>query len=100
MASNYPIWHQVQACHYKSNKSYGGRNNSGETIYIGTSSKYSYKHCKILTTRREILHPKFGNCYIFRTSIDDIVLKESLVRIKDKQLVQQRTKLNRIKSLK
>ena len=100
MASNYPIWHKVTACIYKSSKSYGGRNDSGETIYVGTSSTYSYRHCRILTTRRKIQHPKFGDCYIFRTSIDDIVLKESLVRIKDKQLVQQRTKLNKIKSLK
>ena len=100
MTSNYPIWHKVTACIYKSSKSYGGRNDSGETIYVGTSATYSYKHCQILTTRREIQHPKFGDCYIFRTSIDDVVLKESLVRIKDKQLVQQRTKLKRIKSLK
>lgn len=99
MAQQYPIWHEVSACHYRSNKSYGGRDNSGETIYIGSSSTYSYEHCKVLTTRREVLSPKFGKCWIFRTSIDGIVLKESLVRIKDKKLVQRRTKLNKLKSL-
>jgi hypothetical protein len=99
MASNYPIWHQVQACHYKTSKSWGGKNDSGETIYVGTSAKYSYEHCKILTTRRVIVHPKLGECYIFKTSVDGVVLKETLIRIKDKQMVKQRTKLKRIKSL-
>lgn len=99
MASNYPIWHKVTACIYKSSKSYGGINDSGETIYVGTSATYSYKHCKVLTTRRVIVHPKFGECYIFKTSVDGIVLKETLIRIKDKQMVKQRTKLKRIKSL-
>jgi hypothetical protein len=99
MASNYPIWHQVQACHYKTSKSWGGKNDSGETIYVGTSASYSYEHCKILTTRRVIVHPKLGECYIFKTSVDGVVLKETLIRIKDKQMVKQRTKLKRIKSL-
>lgn len=99
MAHGYPIWHDVQACHYKSNKSWGGKNDSGETIYVGTSARYSYEHCKVLTTRRKIVHPKLGECYIFKTSVDGVVLKETLIRIKDKQMVKQRSKLKRIKSL-
>lgn len=99
MAQSYPIWHEVQACHYKSSKSYGGRNNSGETIYVGTSAKNSHEHCKILTTRREIIHPKFGKCMIFKTSIDNIILKETIISVKNREVVKQRTKLNKIKSL-
>jgi len=99
MSRSYPIWHDVQACHYKSNKSYGGIQDSGETIYVGTSATYSHEHCRILTTKRTINHEKYGECYIFRTSLDGIILKETLISIKSKKLVKVNTKLNRIKSL-
>ena len=99
MSRSYPIWHRVQACHYKSSKSYGGVRNSGETIYVGTSASNSHKHCEILTTKREIDHSKYGKCYVFKTSMDGIVLKETLISVKDRILIKQRTKLNRIKSL-
>ena len=99
MSHNYPIWHNVTACIYKLDKSYGAKNDSKETIFVGTSAVNSHKHCDILTTRRTIYHEKYGECYIFRTSIDGIVLKETLVSINERKMVQQRTKLNRIKSL-
>lgn len=99
MAQSYPIWHEVQACHYKGRKSYGGKRNSGETIYVGTSARNSHLHCKILTTKREYNHPKYGECLVFKTSIDGVVLKETIVSIKDKKVVEQKTKLNSIKSL-
>lgn len=86
---SYPIWHDVKACHYKSSKSYGGKNNSGETIYVGTSRKNSHYHCKILTTRREIDDVEFGECYVFKTSINDIIIKETYVSIKDKKMVRE-----------
>ena len=99
MSRNYPIWHKVQACHYKKSKSYGGRDNSKEIIFIGTSSTYSYEHCRILTTRRLIKHPKYGKCWKFKTSMDNKVLKESIVSYKTKELISQKSKLNKIKSL-
>jgi len=86
---SYPIWHEVQACHYKSSKSYGGKENSGETIYVGTSAKNSHEHCKILTTKRTITHPKHGGCYLFQTSINGKVFIETLISIKDRVLVKQ-----------
>lgn len=86
--SSYPIWHKVQACHYKSNKSYGGRTDSGETIYVGTSAKYSEEHCKILTTKREIEHEKYGKCLIFKTSMDNVVLKTSIFSLDEKKIVE------------
>jgi len=95
----YPIWHVVKTCHYKNDKSYGGLANSGETIYVGTSSFNSHEHCKILTTKREIDLPKHGKCFIFKTSIDGVILKETIISIKNKTVVKQRTKLNKIKSL-
>lgn len=99
MARSYPIWHDVEACHYKQSKSYGGKSNSGETIYVGTSGSNSHEHCKVLTTRREEEHPKYGMCYVFRTSIDNVILKETWISIEERDIVLQRTKLNKIKSL-
>ena len=92
---SYPIWHDVSACHYKTNKSYGGKTDSEETIYVGTSGKNSHLHCKILTTKRKIFDPKYGECDIFKTSIDGIVVKETLISIKLKKVVKIKSKLNK-----
>ena len=94
MAYNYPIWHEVSACHYKSSKSYGGVKDSGERIYVGTSAKNSHFHCKILTTKRDIDHQEFGKCLLFRTSIDDVVVKETLVSVKERAVVSQKSMIN------
>jgi len=99
MSYSYPIWHDVQACHYKSSKSYGGVSDSGETIYVGTSKKNSYKHCDIMTTKRKKEHSKYGFCMVFRTSVDNIILKETWVSIKERRIVKVVDKLKRIKSL-
>lgn len=99
MAQSYPIWHEVQACHYKSSKSYGGKRDSSETIYVGTSASNSHEHCRISTTKREIEDKKLGPCFVFKTSIDGVVLKETWVSIKNRVVVKTRSKLNRIKSL-
>lgn len=93
MAHSYPIWHEVKACHYRSGKSYGGKENSGETIYVGTSANNSHAHCSILTTKRE---DSKGN-KIFKTSIDGVVLVETTVYKNGNS--KKRTKLNKIKSL-
>lgn len=77
MSFSYPIWHEVQACHYKSKKSYGGKTDSGETIYVGTSGSNSHFHCEILTTKRIKEHPKYGECYVFATSVDKVILKRT-----------------------
>jgi len=51
--NQYPIWHDVSACHYKSSKSYGGKNNSVDTIYVGRGSQNSHKLISHSTIRRE-----------------------------------------------
>ena len=95
----YSIWHDVQACHYKSSKSYGGKTDSGEVIFVGTSATNSHEHCRVLTTKREITHSKWGKCFVFKTSMDGVVLKETIISVKERIVVKQRSKLNRIKSL-
>lgn len=100
MSRSYPIWHEVNACHYQSSKSYGGKSNSGETIYVGTSAKNSHSHCEILTTRREIYSMKYKErVSIFRTSIDNVVLVETVVGVSSRKVLRKRTKLNKIKNL-
>lgn len=47
MSRSYPIWHQVQNCSYKSNKSYGNRNYGKETIFVGSSKNNSHLQCVI-----------------------------------------------------
>jgi len=91
MAQQYKIWHQVETDAYKSDKSFGSNNEGKITIFIGTSKRYSYKHIKIVTTREEITDPKYGECYLFKTTIDNLLLKESLFKKKEKKLIYQKT---------
>lgn len=52
MAYSYPIWNDVEACIYKSSKSYGAKDTSEATVRVGTSAKNSevlVTHC---TTKR------------------------------------------------
>ena len=52
MSKMYPIWNDVQACIYKSSKSYGVRNTGEVEIRVGTSSKNSHKFLQHTTTHR------------------------------------------------
>ena len=48
----YPIWNQVPACIYKSNKSYGVQNTGEVTIKVGTSNSNSHLFLRHSTTHR------------------------------------------------
>lgn len=91
MAHSYPIWTKVIACNYKSNKSYGNYNNATNEIYVGTSAKNSYLHCNIKTIKTIINDSIYGECYEFKTYIDNIIVKKTLVSIKTKALLLQQT---------
>jgi hypothetical protein len=52
MAYSYPIWNEVEACIYKSSKSYGALDTSSTVIKVGTSAKNSEKLVEHTTTRR------------------------------------------------
>jgi len=75
MAYSYPIWHKVQACHYKSNKSWGDKDNSVDNIMVGSSIDNSYNIAKTVTTRRFKTIDDKKYC-IFKFSVDDVILKE------------------------
>ena len=75
MAHSYPIWHDVSACHYKSSKSWGGKNNSIDNIYVGSSPKYSSLFVKTKTTRRQ-----FDGNTEFRYFVDGKLVKRMLFK--------------------
>ena len=75
---SYPIWHNVQACHYKSSKSYGGMNTSQDTIVVGSSARNSYEFVSCITTRRFYTHDTHGPVCVFKYSVDGHILKEMI----------------------
>lgn len=75
----YPIRHDVKACIYKSSKSYGAKNTSEETIYVGSGKNNSHTLAKVCTTKRfKSNYKNFGSYVVFRISVDNIVLKEMI----------------------
>ena len=76
----YPIWHEITACHYKSSKSYGSVNTAQEDIYIGSSSSNSHHFAKIMTTKRNRTDEVHGDVWVFTISIDDVVIKKALFK--------------------
>lgn len=80
MAYAYPIWHTVQSCHYKSDKSYGGKDNSIDTIVVGSSAMNSHEFVETKTLRRFYLHEKHGNVCSFKYYVDDVKIKEKLFK--------------------
>ena len=65
MAYSYPIWNVVEACIYKSGKSYGARDTSECTVRVGTSKSNSEVLVKHVTTRREA-----GPYTVFKFGVD------------------------------
>ena len=62
MSKMYPIWNDVQACIYKSSKSYGVRNEGIVNIKVGSSAVWSFDFVKHRTTRR-MLTKEFVLCW-------------------------------------
>ena len=101
MSQQYPIWNDVEACIYKSNKSYGARDTNHFKQYVGSSSKNSTKHVEFTTTKRLMSSYKgYENVWVFRTSLDGIVLKASIFednKGKPGKLIKQLSKLTSLK---
>ena len=102
MAYSYPIYHNVQTCHYKSNKSYGGKDTSVDNIVVGSSVKNSYPIAKSITTRRFLTDSKLGKICVFKHYVDGIVLKEVIFKDnkgKAGEYIKTRSALKRMKGL-
>lgn len=80
---SYPIWTKVESCIYKSDKSFGAKDTSIQTILVGTSARNSHELAEIKTTRREI-----GNEIIFKFSVDGEILKELKLDKKTKKIIK------------
>lgn len=52
--NQYPIWIDVEACIYKTSKSYGAKNTNHEKVLVGTSSRNSHQLCARSCTRKEL----------------------------------------------
>lgn len=78
MGYSKPIWHDVTACIYQGNKSYGAKETSESKVLVGSSAKNSQQLAHIITTRRFEKHNDFGDVCVFRLSIDGVILKELL----------------------
>ena len=80
----YPIWNVVEACIYKTGKSYGARDTSECTVRVGTSKSNSEVLVKHVTTRREI-----GDYVVFKFGVDTgtglEVLKTKWMHLKTRQ---------------
>jgi len=52
MGRMYPIWNEVEACIYKSSKSYGARDTGSVSVKVGTSASNSHHFVKHAVTHR------------------------------------------------
>ena len=102
MANSYPIWHAVQACHYKSDKSWGEKDTSQDNILVGSSKNNSHTLANTITTRKFYTHDKYGDVCVFKYSVDGIVVKELIFKDKNGragELLKKRSALTRMKGL-
>ena len=81
MSRSYPIWVDVDACIYKSSKSYGAKDTNNQKIYVGTSANNSYLLAEVTTTRRVI-----GDETYFKLGIDGKVIKTIIMNNKTKEI--------------
>ena len=80
MSKMYPIWNDVQACIYKSSKSYGVRNEGIVNIKVGSSAVWSLDFVKHRKTRRMLTK----DIAEFRFYVDGKLLKRSQFNNKTK----------------
>lgn len=102
MSRSHPIWNQVTACKYNSNKSYGVSDTGKVNIKVGSSGSNSHAFLEHITTRRFATWKGKPVC-IFKFSVDGVVLKAMIFEDnggKAGKHLKTITKLNSIKSLK
>jgi len=102
MGRSHPIWNDVTACKYNSDKSFGFTDTGEIKIKVGSSAKNSHDFLTTLITRRK---STFKNVpvWIFKYSVDDVVLKISVFTDNKGRAGDHwfdKSKLTAIKSLK
>lgn len=76
MSCAYPIWNQVQACIYRSSKSWGAKVAAAVTVFVGSSAKNSHAFVSHATTHR--LHDNGDR--EFRFYVDEKCVKRAILR--------------------
>lgn len=106
MAYSWPIWNEVKACKYNSNKSFGFRDTGQVTVYVGSSANNSHEFLETVVSRRFCSITYRGkeiDVVIFTFSVDGVVLKKSYFTDNNGRAgnhLFDKTKLKSIKSLK
>ena len=99
----YPIYTKVTACNYNSSKNWGSKECCSFTQFVGSSQSNSHLQCKFITTKRFFEEYKgFRNVFVFKTSLDEVILKINVFSSKNggpNELIKTFNKLNKIKSL-
>ena len=83
----YPIWNEVEACIYKSNKSYGAKQTSNVNVKVGTSARNSHDFVSHRTTCRDLE----DGTKEFRFYVDGKLIKRAVVT-SDKKLKKLSTR--------
>ena len=87
MAFSYPIWNDIEACIYKSGKSYGVKNTGTNQIKVGTSAKNSFDFAKVVVTHRK----RTNGVRVFVLSVDGVIIKKAVVTKNKKYYDQTHT---------
>ena len=74
--SSYPIWNDIQACIYKSSKSYGVKEEGLVDIKVGTSARNSYNFLRHVVTH--VLHDDGSREYRFY--VDRKLIKKAILK--------------------
>jgi hypothetical protein len=85
MSYSYPIWNEVEACIYKSSKSYGVRETGEVRVKVGTSAKNSHDFVSHTTT-----HRRFDDgSREYRFYVDGVCIRRATLGPKDTEIKYQ-----------
>ena len=101
MSRSYPIWVQVTACTYQSNKSYGAKETNTQTIMVGSSASNSHELIKIVNYKREYTEYKgHTNVIVFKSKIDGLTVKEMIFQNKNGRAGELLETINHLQKIK
>lgn len=100
MGRSHPIWNNVTACKYNSNKSYGISDTGEVQILVGSSASNSHEFVKHVTTRRFFNHEKYGRVCVFKFSVDGVVLKIMIFKDNKGKAGKHLKTITKMKSIK
>ncbi len=81
MSQSYPIWNKIEACIYKSGKSYGVKDDGQVEILVGSSSRYSFPFVNHRITKKD----HGDGTREFRFYVDGQEIKRGIFNLKTKE---------------